>query len=57
MSLSGPGVVESENTTIVVFPEQALRVLPEGAYILELADDRHDRPQPITSLSETAPSA
>ena len=43
MWLSGPAVVESENTTIVVFPEQTLRVLPEGAYILELGDDPLDR--------------
>jgi N-methylhydantoinase A len=36
MMVRGPAVVEQENTTIVVFPEQTLRVNRFGDYILSL---------------------
>ena len=52
--LPGPAVVESENTTVVAFPGQTLRVLPEGAYILELSGDPPDQAQAVGSSDETA---
>ena len=33
--IAGPAVVESENTTVVVFPGQTLRARPGGSYLLE----------------------